>query len=70
VELAALDDRVVEHVGDRAAQRLGAVDHDQDRPSGVQATVAQPSQQVGDHGGVLSGALDQPQRDLGPVVLR
>ena len=30
VELAALDDGVVEHVADRAAKRLCAVDHDQD----------------------------------------
>jgi hypothetical protein len=57
VELAALDDRMVEHVLDRAAQRLGAVDHDQDRPGDVQPAVAQPDQQVGHHGGVLSRPL-------------
>jgi hypothetical protein len=32
VKLAALDHRVVEHIQHRAAQGLGAVDHDQDRP--------------------------------------
>jgi hypothetical protein len=67
VELAALDDRVVEHLGHRAAQRLGAVDHHQDRPGSVQAAVAQPGQQVPDHGGVLGRALGQGQRDLGAV---
>jgi hypothetical protein len=67
VELAALDDRVVEHVQHRAAQRFGAVDHHQDRPSHVQPAVAEPGQHVGDHGGILGGALGQGQRDLGAV---
>jgi hypothetical protein len=64
VELAALDDRVVEHLGDGAAQRLGAVEHHQDRPGDLQATLAQPNQQLGDHGGVLGGALGQASGTL------
>jgi hypothetical protein len=32
--------RVVEHLGDGAAQRLGAVDHDQDRSGHLQPAVA------------------------------
>jgi hypothetical protein len=67
MELAALDHRMVEHLGHRAAERLGAVDHDQDRPGGVQPPLPQPDQQIGDHGGVLGGALGQGQRDLGAV---
>ena len=54
VELAALDDRVVEHLGDGAAQCLGAVEHDQDRPGHLQPAVAQPYQHLSDHGGVLA----------------
>jgi hypothetical protein len=44
VLLAAGDDRVVEHVQERAAQRLGAVDDAQDRPGDIQAALAQPHQ--------------------------
>jgi hypothetical protein len=40
VQLTALDDGMVEDVGDGTAQRLGAVDHDQDRPRRVQAALA------------------------------
>jgi hypothetical protein len=54
-------------VGDRAAQRLGAVDDDQDRPGDVQAALAQPNHQVTGQGCVLGGALDQCQRVLGPI---
>jgi hypothetical protein len=67
VQLAALDHRVVEHVGNRAAQRLGAIDHHQDRPSHLQAALPQPDQQLAHHVSVLGGALDQPERDLGAV---
>jgi hypothetical protein len=67
MELAALNHRVVEHVGHGAAQRLGAVDHHQDRPGGVQPALPQSGQHVGDHGGVLGGALGQGERDLGAV---
>jgi len=67
VQLAALDDGLVEHVGGRAAQRLGTVDHHQDRAGDLQPALPEPSQQAGDHGGVLGGALGQGQRDLGAV---
>jgi hypothetical protein len=67
VELAALDHRVVEHLQHRAAERLGAVDHHQDRPGHLQPTLAQPDQQVTHHRGVLGGALGQGERDLGAV---
>ena len=53
VELATLDHRMVEHVDDRLAQRLGPVDADQDRAGDVQAALAQAHQQLGDQGGVL-----------------
>ncbi len=67
VLLASGDDGMVEHVQHRAAQRLGAVDDHQDRPGGVQATLAQPSEQLAGQGGVLGGALHQRQRMLGAV---
>ena len=67
MQLAALDDRVVEHVGDGAAQRLGAVEHHQQRAGHVQPTLAQPNQHLADHGGVLGGALGQGERDLGAI---
>jgi hypothetical protein len=67
MQLAALDDRVVEHLGDGAAQRLGTVEHHQDGAGDVQAALSQPDQHVGDHIGVLGGALGQGERDLGAV---
>jgi hypothetical protein len=67
VELAALDDRVVEHLGDGAAQRLGAVDHHQHRPDDIQPTVAQGRQEVPHHRGVLGRALGQGERNLRPI---
>jgi hypothetical protein len=67
VELAALDDGVVEHLGDGAARRLGVVDHDQDRPGDLQPRLPQADQQVTHHRGVLGGAFGQSQGDLGAV---
>jgi hypothetical protein len=67
MELAALNDRVVEHVGDRTPQGLGAVDYDQPRPGGVQATLTQVGQQLTHHRGVLGGALGQGEWDLRPI---
>jgi hypothetical protein len=67
MQLAALDDRVVEHVADGAPERLGAVDDAQDGPGGLQAPFAEVGQQVADHGGVLGGALGQAEGDLGAV---
>jgi hypothetical protein len=67
VQLAALNDGVIEHLGDRTAQRLGAVEHHQQRPGRVESAVAQAGQQVTHHGGVLGGALGQGERDLGAV---
>ena len=58
---------MVEDVGDRAAQRLGAVDHDQDRPGAVQPMVTQRGERIGHDRGVLGGALGQAQRDLRAV---
>jgi hypothetical protein len=40
MQLAALNDWVIEHVGDPTAQRLGAVEHHQQRPGRVQPTLA------------------------------
>jgi hypothetical protein len=67
MQLAALDHWVVEHIQHRAAQRLGAVDHRQDRSGGLQPALPQPDQHLGDHAGVLGGALGQGERDLGAV---
>jgi len=62
-----LDDGVVEHLQHRATQRLGAVDHHQDRPSHLEPSLPQPDQHLGDHAGVLGGALGQGEGDLGAV---
>jgi hypothetical protein len=67
MQLAALNDGVIEHVGDRAPQRLGAVEDHQQRPGHLESAVAQAGQQVTHHGGVLGGALGQGERDLGAV---
>ena len=57
VQLTPMDHRRVEHGLHRRRQRLGAVEHAQDRPARVQAAVAQLGQQVPHDGGVLGGAL-------------
>jgi hypothetical protein len=54
VQLASGDHGVIEHVEYRAAQRLGPIEHRQDRTGDLQAALAQPDQQLGDQGGVLS----------------
>jgi hypothetical protein len=59
----AEDHRVVERVGHGTAERLGAIDYDQDRLCGVQAAPPQPGQQITEDG----GALGQGERDLGAV---
>jgi hypothetical protein len=46
---------------------LDPVQHGEDRPSGVQAPLAQPDQQVPDQGRVLRTALDQREGLLGAV---
>jgi len=58
---------MVEHLGDGAPQRLGAVEHHQDRPGHLQATLPQPQQQVTHHGGVLGGTLGEGERNLGAI---
>jgi hypothetical protein len=63
MQLAALHDGVIEHVGDRTAQRLGAVEHHQQGPGHLESAVAQAGQQVTHHG----GALGQGERNLGAV---
>jgi hypothetical protein len=67
VFLAPVDERLAEHVLHGLGQGLGAVEDGQDGPGGVQAALTQPSDQVGDHGGVLGRALLYPERVLGPV---
>jgi len=67
VQLASLDHRVVEDPQHRGPQGLAAVDADEDRGAGVQAAIAQPGQQIGDHRGVLRRTLSQPERVLGAV---
>ena len=58
-------DRVLaEDVGDRAAQRLAAVDDEQDRLVGIQAAVDQVGQQRPRECRVLGAAFPEPERDL------
>jgi len=66
VQLTSSHDRVVEHVEHSAVQRLGPVQHRQDRTGHVQATLAQSDAQLGDQGRVLVSTLDQSQRVLDP----
>src|SRR5664279_2173866 len=51
VQLAAPDHRVLEHPHHGRAQGLAAVNADKDRTGRVQTALAQPGEQVGDHGG-------------------
>jgi hypothetical protein len=67
VLLASGEHGVVEHVEHGPAQRLGAVQHAQDRTGDLQTALPQPHQQLTGQGGVLGGALHQRQRVLGPV---
>ena len=55
---------LAEDVLDRPAQRLAAVDHEQDRLLGVEAAVDQVGQQRPGERGVLGRSLPQPERDL------
>ena len=51
---AALDGRrVAEHVADRLAKRLGAVEHAEHALGGVEATIDEVGEQRGGHRGVL-----------------
>jgi hypothetical protein len=59
---------MVEDVGDRAAQRLGAVDDAQDRPGDIQAALAQPDQQLAGQGGVLGGPSTRASGCLAPSI--
>jgi hypothetical protein len=57
-------DVVAEHLPDRFAQRLGAVDHEQHPLLDVQTTGHQIRQQRAGDGGVLGATAPQPQREL------
>jgi hypothetical protein len=66
---AALHRRVhAEHVADRLAQRLGAVEHAQHALLCVEAAVDEVGKQRRRDGGVLGRALPQPERDLHAVT--
>ena len=68
MELAPMDHWMVEHRLDGGREGLGAVDHDEDRPGHVQAPFPQVGEQIGTNdGGVLRGALHDPERVLGAV---
>ena len=58
---------MVEHGLDAGDERLGPVEHAQDRPGRVQAPVAQVGQQIAHDGGVLGVALGQAERVFGAV---
>src|SRR3954447_3886894 len=58
-----------EHVADRLAQRLGAVDHAEHALLDVEATLDEVGQQRGGDGGVLGRAVPQPQRVLDAVAV-
>jgi hypothetical protein len=63
--MAAMHERVLaEDVADRAAQRLGAVDHEQDRLLGIEAAVDEIGEQRAGERGVLGRPFPQPERDL------
>ncbi len=65
---AALHRRVdAEHVADRLAQRLAAVEHDEHALLDVQASLDQVREQRSRDGGVLGRAVPQPERDLDAV---
>src|SRR5664280_1658763 len=62
VDPTTLDQRLLaEDVLHRAAQRLAAVEHEQDPAGGVHPAVAQVGHQPADYRGVLGGALHHPQ---------
>jgi hypothetical protein len=67
VLLAALDQRLIEDVLNRAGQGLGPVQHRQDGLGDVQAAVPQPGDQVRHQGRVLGRAFLHRQRVLDPV---
>ena len=58
---------LAEHVLDRPAQRLPAVNDEQDRLPGIKPPVDQIRQQRASQGGVLGPALPESQRDLDAV---
>jgi hypothetical protein len=65
---APLHGRVdAEHVADGRAQRLGAVEHDQDALVDVEAALDEVGQQGCRDGGVLRGAVPQAERVLDAV---
>ena len=65
---AALHRRVdAEHVTDRLAQRLGAVDDHEHALPDVQAALDEVGQQRGGDGGVLGRAVPEPERVLDAV---
>jgi hypothetical protein len=60
-----MDKRVLaEDVLDRPAQRLAAIDHEQDRLLGIEAAVDQIGQQRPRERRVLGAAFPEPERDL------
>src|SRR5215211_677581 len=65
VAMAAMDQRVLaKDVLDRAAQRLAAVDDEQDRLLGIQAAIDEIGQQRARERRVLRRALPEPERNL------
>ncbi len=67
--MAAVHQRVLaEDVLDRASERLGAVDHEQDRLLGIEAAVDEVGQQRPRERGVFGRAFPEPERDLDPVA--
>ena len=68
VPLTALHERVgAEDLADRLAQRLAAVDDEQNRLLGIKATRDQVREQVRGQPGVLRAAFPQAERDLDAV---
>ena len=63
--MAAMDERVLtEDVADRRAQRLAAVDHEQDRLLEIKAAIDEIGEQRARERGVLGRAFPEPERDL------
>ena len=70
VPVTPMRERVLtEHVLDRSAQRLAAVDHEQDRLLGIEAAVDEVGQQRSGEGGVLTSSLrESPSGIFTPSV--
>jgi len=64
----ALDGHRAEHLVDRLAERLGAVDHQEHALACVEAAADEVREQLAGDGRVLGGAVPEAERDLHAVA--